>query len=200
MSEDDLDATLVRWYEPLEQSADIVQRWLSAAGRHLPEAVPVRFDDSEPLRRRFDTEAGLTNAYLHTDGLLFLQCTRPVSYAALAAPRVPKSWGRYGAHVMHTSLRPSDERLQRFALSVVGPGTVYVSASVAGANDPGAEPHLAPLGRWHGPPVRPPAWFWLCPRYERRLRDGWLPEKFCARLDEVEPSRRRAARFPWGLR
>jgi len=71
MAERRLDVLVVRWYERQDRSPDIVGRWLRAAREHLPEAVPRRFGDSEPLRGRFerDGEAGLTNAYAAADQL-----------------------------------------------------------------------------------------------------------------------------------
>ncbi|MFD1812637.1 hypothetical protein [Rhodococcus gannanensis] len=82
------------------------------------------------------------------------------------------------------------------------------------------EPYLAPLGRWLGLPPAPPVWCWFGSAYASSLRrsslvtrpygpglcwDGdlagpWVPERLRARLDELEPRRRRARRVPCGVR
>lgn len=147
--------------------------------------------------------------------------------ASLGTPNVPRYWDRTMGHSMSTLLPVDDERLRRFALAFAGPATIYLSASLARgmildgsqlvgpAEDPG-ERYLAPLGNWHGPPREPPVWCWFGPDYFRRLRrhidaetsgtgllwtgGPWIPDRFCARFDELEPSRRIAARMPRGLR
>lgn len=94
-------------------------------------------------------------------------------------------------------------------------GTMFASASVrrdllwtghtlvVDRPDPDEQPYLAPLGQWLGLPPRPPLWAWFGPGYRRLVpRYGereWVSRELVARLDEPEPSRRRARRLPRGL-
>lgn len=228
MAEIEVDSLTVRWYERAEGAPDIVTRWLAAAREHLPEAVPRRFGDSEPLRGRFEKagENGLRRAYEQADQLFFLAGAGPVPHASLAARLRPRH-GPMAVHTMQVLARPDDERVRRFALALTHAGTTYLSGSVAGGRilDRGVlhgpaerpeEPYLAPMGDWLGLPPRPPAWCWFGPAYARLVRRGvggeqvaggllytggpWADPRLHARLDEVEPSRRAAQRLPRGLR
>jgi hypothetical protein len=212
-----LDVVVVRWYERLDRSPDVVPRWLAAARDHLPEATPRRYGDSEPLRGRFDRdgEAGLTRAYAEADSLLFLAGTPPVFHASLSTRGTGRlRGGPVGAHTLHAELDPADERLHRFALALTHPGTIYVSASVSGGEtldrgtlygpgDRPAEPYLAPLGFWLGLPPTRPAWHFFGTAYTRALPadlgTGWVPERFQARLQEDDIAQRHAPRLPRGL-
>ncbi|GID91794.1 hypothetical protein ACFQFC_00775 [Amorphoplanes digitatis] len=204
---------LVRWYERRDRSPDIVARWLGAARAHLPEAVPRRFGDTEPLRGRFDrggTEA-LARAHASADSILLLAGTPPVHDATLAAAPARRH-GPIAVHSLHAASHPGDDHLLRFALALTHPGTVYVSASADG----GGEPYLAPMGDWSGLPPEPPSWCWLGGAYARLagphlaaepvagglLYTGgpWVPAPLRARLSEIDPARRHAARMPRGLR
>jgi len=222
-----LDVLTVRIYER-PGAAPIVPRWLAAAREHLPEAVPVRFGDTEPLRGRFDRlgEKGLLEAYAAADHLLFLTGRPPVYHASLAVPR-RTGWGPTISHGLDVEATPGDERVRRFALALAGPATVYLSASVSGGLlldgrsliGPAAvppEPYLAAFGEWLGLPPEPPEWCWFGPDYAslvRRHTPGdavagglfytggpWVPERLRARLDEVDPINRHARRMPRGLR
>lgn len=227
MSERTVDALVVRWYE--RHSPGVVDRWLRAADEHLPEAVPRKFGDTEPLRGRFgrDGARALVQAHADADPLLFLAGTPPVYHASLAAPG-PRRQGPVAAHSLQVALDAAgpDPRVRRFALAFVHPGTVYVSASVergltldrgtlwGPAAEPG-EPYLAPHGDWLGLPPDPPLWCWFGPVYRRRVsRDlsgeehaggllysggPWVRASLQARPSEPDPARRRAARVPRGL-
>lgn len=218
MAERKLDALVVRWYERRDQSPDVVTRWLAAAGAHLPEAMPRRFGDSEPLRGRLERDGtdGLRQAYAKAAPLLFLAGAPPVFHASLSAPGPGR--GPVDVHSMQAELDPADERARAFALALTHPGTLYVSASVAGgmtldrrtlwgpAERP-EEPYLAPRGEWLGLPPSPPAWCWFGPEYARLTRrtglytgGPWVDEALHARLDEPDPARRHAARRPRGTR
>jgi hypothetical protein len=228
VAERKLDVLVVRWYEHAGRSPDVVTRWLAAAREHLPEAVPRRYGDTEPLRGRFDRdgERGLAQAYAKADTLLFLAGTPPVFHGSLATGRGP-SLGPVAVHSMQAELDPDDQRVRRFALALVHPGTVYVSASIAGGTvldgrtlygpaERPEEPYLAPLGAWLGLPPAPPAWCWFGPGYARLVKGHvnaeaaagglvftggpWVSEPLRARLHEVDPVRRTAARLPRGLR
>ncbi|MET8150935.1 hypothetical protein ACIBSW_33955 [Actinoplanes sp. NPDC049668] len=207
-----VSGVLVRWYERRDRSPDIVARWLDAARAHLPEAVPRRFGDTEPLRGRFDRDgpAALARAYADADQLLMLDGTPPVRHASLAAPA--RRRGPIAVHSLHAGAHPGDDRLRRFALALTHPGTVYVSASAAGT----PEPYVAALGDWSGLPPEPPDWCWLGAPYARlagrhlaaeRVAGGllytggpWVPGHLRARLSEVDPAHRHAPRMPRGLR
>jgi hypothetical protein len=215
MAERKIDVVVVRWYERLPATG-IVGRWFDAATAYLPEAVPVRFGDSEPLRGRggrAEVEAALEKA----STMLFLAGAAPVYHASFGTDGGPRL-GPVVAHSMQAELDPSDERVREFALAVAGEDTVYVSASVAGgmtldrkrlwgpAERP-EEPYLAPLGQWLGLPPEPPAWCWFGTSYAKKLgttqmtgTGTWVPEGLRARLGEVDPAQRQAAWVPRELR
>ncbi|WP_181780346.1 hypothetical protein [Pseudonocardia pini] len=211
MSEERVEALVLRWYA--RRGPGIVPRWLAAAREHLPEALPVRFGESEPLRTRFVTDADLVAAHAAADPLLFLRCTPPVHDVSLGAG---SRGGPVLAHTLHALLDPADERVRRFALAVADEDTLYVSASVAdqflddgtlyGPAGRQGEPFLAARGDWLGLPPSPPVWCWFGPAYARKVGrtlwtgGEWVPERFRARLDEVDPVRRHARRMPRGLR
>jgi len=225
MTDRRLDVLVVRWYERTARSPDVVARWLAAAREHLPEAVPRRYGDTEPLRGRFgrDGDQGLAEGYARAGTLLFLRGAPPVWHASLAGA----GHGPVRAHSLQAGLDPADERVHRFALALTHRDTVYVSASVARgmvldgstlygpAEDP-EEPCLAPRGDWLGLPPGPPAWCWFGPAYARRVArhvaaepiagglwfsgGTWVPEPLRARLHEPDPARRHAPRGPRGLR
>ena len=216
MPERRLDVLSVHWYE-LRTAPAVAPRWLSAARAHLPEALPLRFGESEPLRGRFDRDgdAGFLAAAERATGLLAVMGGPPVHAASLAATPMIDRWGPVQSHTMSVEVDPADERVRAFALALTVPETIYVSASTD--RDllldrrtlvhigPGTrEPHLAALGDWLGLPPTPPQWCWFGPPYRRLggLWTGgeWVPERYRARLDEVDPVRRHAPRIPRGLR
>lgn len=227
MTERKLDVLVLRCYEHAGRSPDIVTRWLAAAREHLPEAVPRRYGDSEPLRGRFGTDGdrGLARAYAEADTLLFLAGTPPVYHASLSVAG-ERGRGPVVAHSLQAEVDPADERVRRFALALTHPGTVYVSASIArgtvlsgrtlwGPAEQREEPFLAPLGHWLGLPPARPAWCWFGPGYTRLVgrrlttepaagglwcdSGPWVPERLRARLDEADLHRRTAPRLPRGL-
>lgn len=227
VGERQIDVLTVRLYER-PGAAPIVPRWLAAARSHLPEAIPERFGDIEPLRGRFRRlgEDGLLRAYAEADSLFFLIGSPPVHHASLAAPHRGK-WGPTVSHTLDVETGPDDERVRRFALALAGPATFYISASIAGglvldgrtlvgpAPHP-PEPYLAALGDWLGLPPSPPEWCWFGPDYVPLLRRAvqgeplgaglfysggpWVPDRLRARLDEIDPAHRHARRMPRGLR
>ncbi|SNY29367.1 hypothetical protein [Paractinoplanes atraurantiacus] len=226
MTERKLDALVIRWYERRTDATDVVARWLSAARAHLTEAVPRRFGESEPLRGRGDDNA-LQEAYAKADPMLFLAGSPPVYHATLAAAN-PRLGGPVAAHTMTGALDPADPQVREFALAMTRTGTIYVSASAStmeldgdtlyGQDRRREEPYLAPLGDWLGLPPEPPLWCWFGPGYTRLLRrhieaeplagglfharghGEWVPDRFRARLAEIDPARRHAPRMPRGLR
>ncbi|MEV6305368.1 hypothetical protein AB0M02_38560 [Actinoplanes sp. NPDC051861] len=227
MGERKIDVLVVRWYERAGRD-DIAARWLDAAREHLPEAMPRRFGDTEPLRGRLDRdgEEGFLRAYDSADSLLFISGKGPVHHASLSATR-PGYFGPTVAHSLHAELPATDPRVHRFARALLHPSTIYVSASIEGGEildgdtlygppeRPG-EPFLAPVGDWLGLPPRPPIWCWFGPAYQRLVRrqvtgekvaDGlfwsggpWVREPLHARLSEPDPNHRAALRTPRGLR
>jgi hypothetical protein len=220
-----VDVLTVRWYERAARSPDIVTRWLDAAREHLPEAMPRRFGAVEPLRGRLDRdgEDGFRRGHERADTLFFLAGTAPVYSGSLSAGK-PRHFGPTVAHSLHAVLEPDDERLRRFALALTHPHMIFVSASMSVQTldrgqlwgGPDEQPFLAGLGEWQGLPPVPPAWCWLGPAYTRlagRRVSGstisggllwtggpWVDECLQARLSEVDPARRHAARMPGGLR
>jgi hypothetical protein len=223
-----VDVLLVRWYEQRERSAPILGRWLAAAEEHLPAALPRRFGDSEPLRGRLDRDGrdGLAAAYDRAEQLFFVNGEPPVRGGSLSADKAPW-WGPVAGHTLDVELGAADDAVRRFALAVAGEHTFYVSASVERGllldgrtlvhdRPSTAEPYLAGLGDWVGLPPDPPLWAWFGSAYVplvRRHLDAtpeaggllrtagpWVPDALVARLDEVDPARRHAARLPRGLR
>jgi hypothetical protein len=224
-----VDVLLVRWYERREGAAAVLPRWLAAAEEHLPAALPRRFGDTEPLRGRLDRvgPGGLASAYDRAEQIFLLDGVPPVRGATLAPARRPPWWGPVEAHTLHVELGGADEAVQRFATALAGEGTLYVSASVERDllldgrtlvydRSSTGEPFLAPLGDWLGLPPAPPTWCWFGPLYGPLIRHHldaepvgggllrtsgpWVPADLVARLDEVDPARRRAARIPRGSR
>lgn len=134
--------------------------------------------------------------------------------------------GDAGAVRLHVAAG-SFTRIEPFVLAVArGPGTIAVvldaplrwtwTGRTLFGQESVSPPFLAPLGRWQGlPPERPP-WCWLGPAYARALRRAlpgtdvagglvpdagtWAPPAWCARPDEIEPSRREARRMPRPVR
>ena len=214
MGERKIDVLVVRWYERLP-AAGIVGRWFDAAAGLLPEAVPVRFGESEPLRGR-GGRAEVEAAWAGASSLLFLAGKAPVHHISFGTGGGPRL-GTVVAHAMQAELDPGDERVRKFALAVAGDNTFYVSVSTAGgmtldrktlwgpAESP-EEPFLAPLGQWLGLPPEPPVWCWFGPSYAKKTGievyagGPWVPERLQARLGEADPARRTAAWMPRGLR
>lgn len=205
-----LDVLSVRWYE-LRTAPPIAPRWLAAARAHLPEAMPRRFGDSEPLRGTFDAlgEGGFVAGSARARGLFALSCHPPVHAASLAAEPLIARWGPVQSHHMSVELPPDDTRVRAFAEALVVPETLYVSATVDRDlllsrrtlvhDGPGTdEPYLAPLGSWLGLPPTPPVWHLLGRPYARVRNLDWAAHS--ARLEEVDPARRYARRMPRGLR
>lgn len=210
MAERLVDVLVVRWYERRDSASDAARRWIAAAEEHLPEALPKRFGETEPLRGRGDP----LPAYAAATSLFLLAGSRPVYHGSLSAG----GYGPVAGHSLHAVLDAGDDRVRRFALAMAGPGTFYVSASVSRGQTldrntlwgpgQGEEPFLAPLGEWLGLAPEPPAWCWFGPAYARMLRrtdplwtgGPWVPDRFQARLTEVDPARRHAPSMPRGLR
>ncbi|MCO8269433.1 hypothetical protein M1L60_02375 [Actinoplanes sp. TRM 88003] len=210
MAKSKIDVLVVRWYER-RAAPDIVDRWFEAADAHLPEATPVRFGESEPLRGR-GGRAEVEAAWTRAGSLLFLAGRPPVHHASLGAGGGTRL-GPAVAHSLQIAVDPGDARVRQFALAVAGADTLYVSASVAGgmtldrktlwgpAERP-EEPYLAPLGQWLGLPPEPPVWCWFGSVYAKEVGTDfyeggpWVPPRLRAQLDEVDPARRRAAWLP----
>lgn len=167
------------WYERERDMGVVPDRWLRAARAELPEAVPKRFGDSEPLRHRFEAEGdeGLRRAWEAADGLLFLASRPVVPHAALAAPSRPgrARLGDVGAHVLRVALPPEDPRLRAFVLALATPATVFVAVDERLGQQPGSgrggHRYLAGLGQWLGLPEAPPRWCWFGEAYTRALLD-----------------------------
>lgn len=206
-----VDVLVVRWYERRVDAGDAARRWIAAAEEHLPAALPRRFGETEPLRGKGDMIA----AYASASSLFLLAGSPPIYHGSLSAG----GYGPVAGHSMQAVVDQDHSAVRRFALAMAGPATLYVSASVSrgetldrntlwGPGEGGSEPYLAPLGEWLGLPPAPPVWCWFGRDYQRLLRrkeplwsgGPWVPEKFHARLDEVDPVRRHAARMPSGLR
>jgi len=172
-------ASEVTWYERERDMGVVTDRWLRAARAELPEAVPTRFGDSEPLRHRLDLEgdAGLRRAWEAADGLLFLTARPVVPHAALATrSRSGRArLGDVGAHVLRVALPLDDPRLRAFVVALTTPATVFVSVNEPLAQSSGSgrggHRYLAGLGRWLGLPEEPPRWCWFGAAYTAALTD-----------------------------
>ncbi|GAB2576429.1 hypothetical protein Aab01nite_13060 [Paractinoplanes abujensis] len=213
MSDTKIDVLVVRWYE--RRNTTIVRRWLDAAREHLPEAVPVRFGDTEPLRGRGGAEE-LQAAWARAAPLLFATGKKPVLGISMAGGGTdwPVKYGPTVVHSLTVATGPDDVRVKAFARAVASDDTFYTSASTAGGMtldrntlwgpaERREEPYLAPQGDWLGLPPTPPAWCLFGPDYAKLATYGegsWVSERLRARLDETEPSRRQARKMPRGLR
>jgi hypothetical protein len=222
MAERRIDVLQVRWYVRAEGLAGIVPRWFAAAREHLPEALPRRFGDSEPLRGKLDRdgEAGVEKMYERADSSLYLRGDPPVHGGAMSRGN---KYGPTSSHSLAVETGIADDRVRAFALALADEHTLYLSASIdrdlllsgrtlVHDRPSTSEPYLAGLGTWLGLPPEPPLWCWFGPEYARdvpgeRLQDGrlwtggaWVPENLRARLDEPDPARRTAPKMPGELR
>jgi hypothetical protein len=224
VTETQLDVLALRWYvDRRREPVDIAQRWLDTARAHLPAAVPRRFGATEPLRSRLDGDGAFRAAYTSADTLLAHVGTAPTLGGTLGTPNLRHRLGPMTSHSLDVRLDAADDPAVRafFVAFAEAAATVYASASARrglvwtgrtlySAGPDGAEPYLAPLGQWLGLPARAPAWVWFGADYRRLVSmpagvlhvdpAGWIDSRLVARLDEVEPSRRVAARVPRGLR
>jgi hypothetical protein len=216
-----VDVLRLQWYvDSRHEPADVPQRWLALCREHLPQALPRRFGAGEPLRGRLDRDGdtGFVRAYAEADSLLFMAGDLPCLGGSLGTPRREVRIGPMTSHGLDVRLDAATADVGVHALFVAAAeafGTVFASASVrrdllwtgrtlvVDRPDPDEQPYLAPLGEWLGLPPRPPLWAWFGPGYRRLVPPGWerqwVPPHLIARLDEPEPSRRRARRLPRGL-
>uniref|UniRef100_UPI0020277DA9 hypothetical protein n=1 Tax=Actinotalea sp. C106 TaxID=2908644 RepID=UPI0020277DA9 len=85
-----VDMVELRWYcRPRPEAPDAIRVLLNAAARHLPEALPRRFGEYEPLQGKYADVgvAGLDAAWRAADGTFFIKGTLPVVDGSLDAPR-----------------------------------------------------------------------------------------------------------------
>jgi hypothetical protein len=217
MTEERLDVLSLRWYvDRRREPADLAQRWLDTARAHLPAAVPRRFGDTEPLRRRLTSDDTFSAGYAAADTLLAHVGSAPTLGGTLGTPNLRHRLGPMTSHSLDVRLDAADDPAVRafFTAFAEAAATVYASASIRrglvwtgrtlySAGPDGAEPYLAPLGQWLGLPPRAPEWAWFGADYRRLVGEpvgSWIDPRLIARLDEVEPSRRVAARVPRALR
>jgi hypothetical protein len=225
VSETVLDVLSLRWYvDRRREPDDLPRRWLAAARAHLPAALPRRFGATEPLRGRGDDDAFVA-AYAAADTLLAHVGSAPTLGGTLGTPNLRHRLGPMTSHSLDVRWDAADDPAVRafFVAFAEAAGTVFASASrrrdqvwtgrTLCSNGPdGGEPYLAPLGQWLGLPPEPPTWGWFGPEYQRLLRvpaetrsdddepARWIDPRLVARLDQVEPSRRVAAKVPRSLR
>jgi hypothetical protein len=226
MTDTRVDVLALRWYvDRRREPADLAQRWLDTARAHLPPALPRRFGDSEPLRGRLDRDGddAFLAAYATADVLLAHSGSEPTLGGTLGTPNLRHRLGPMTSHSLDVRLDAADEPGVRafFAAFAGATATVYASASIRRGliwtgrtlysdGPDGSEPYLAPLGQWLGLPPRAPVWAWFGADYRRLVPmptavahihpATWIDPRLVARLDEIEPSRRVAARVPRGLR
>jgi hypothetical protein len=226
MTETRVDVLALRWYvNRRREPDDLAQRWLDTARAHLPAALPRRFGATEPLRGRLDRDGDVAflAAYATADTLLAHSGGAPTLGGTLGTPNLRHRLGPMTSHSLDVRLDAVDQPDVRefFVAFADAAATVYASASVRRGlvwtgrtlysdGPDGGEPYLAPLGRWLGLPPGPPVWAWFGGQYRGLLRlttgvlhdrpATWIDPRLVARLDEVEPSRRTAARVPRGLR
>jgi hypothetical protein len=76
---DRIDVIRISWYFP-DDSRDLAALYLAAARKYLPEALPRRFGEFEPLQNKLDLvgEAGFRDAATAATGLLFWKGAFPV--------------------------------------------------------------------------------------------------------------------------
>lgn len=181
----------VTWYVRASEAIDgVAQRWVAAAREHLPEAIPQRYGDSEPLRGRWHTgggEEGLVEAHARADPMFAL------GYDGVPGPTGVRVFGAglpiaAGARPLGdaTSLTLSvaagaAAEIEPFVLALAqGPGTILVlrdapmrwgwTGRTLFTQEYRPIPYLAPHGRWQGLPPDPPPWCWLGPEYARAVR------------------------------
>jgi hypothetical protein len=186
-----IDVLSLRWYVRRgEAIPGAAVRWIAAGHEHLPEAVPTRYGEAEPLRRRWHTdggEAGFVAAHADAIGSLILgRGDPPVLGGGLATMRHVIAWGPVVSHSLDLDRTVLDDPAARlrvlafFTAVADGPGGVYAEAhdvpDVAWTgrtlyhDRPPERPYLAAHGDWIGLPPTRPRWAWFGPPYVRRVR------------------------------
>ena len=212
-----LDVLSLRWYvDRRREPDDLPRRWLATARAHLPAALPRRFGATEPLRGRGGDNAFVT-AYAAADTLLAHRGSAPTLGGTLGTPNLRHRLGPMTSHSLDVRWDAADDPAVHafFVAFAEAAGTVFASAArrhdlvwtgrtLYSDGPDGGEPYLAPLGQWLGLPPRAPQWAWFGPDYRRMLPapdpGTWVDPRFVARLAEIEPGRRVAARVPRALR
>jgi hypothetical protein len=192
-----VDVVSLHWYvRPAEALPGLARRWAQACVEHLPEALPQRYGDLEPLRGRWHTgggEDGFVAAHAAASQFLFLgpggartDALPAVLGGALPAAGRPSYFGPTDSAHLTVERGAWDDpelraRLDAFVLAVAtGPGTIAVVAddedgriwtgrTLVYVGGP-VPPYLAPLGEWLGLPPERPRWCWLGPDYAHALR------------------------------
>lgn len=185
MPDERIDVLSLRWYVRRgEAMPGAAARWIAACHEHLPEAVPSRYGEAEPLRRRWHTEggeAGFVAAHADAVGSLILgRGDPPVLGGGLATMRHVIAWGPVVSHSLDLDRTVLDDpgarrRVLAFFTAVAdGPGSVYAEAhdvpDVAWTgrtlyhDRPPERPYLAAHGDWLGLPPTRPRWAWFGPR------------------------------------
>jgi hypothetical protein len=171
-----IDVLSLRWY--VRRGVAIpgaAARWVAACREHLPEAVPNRYGEAEPLCRRWHTgggEEGFIAAHAAAVGDLILgRGDPPVLGGGLAAVRQMIAWGPVVSHSLDLDRTVLDDPAARrrvlvfFTAVADGPGGVYAEAhdvpDVAWTgrtlyhDRPPGRPYLAARGDWIGLVDRP---------------------------------------------
>lgn len=177
-----VDVVELRWFaRRADAPPDLPHRWLAACRARLPAALPRRFDTTEPLRRRFDTEGDAGFAAVHGGETLYFRATRPCFEGSVAGP----GRGRVAAHSMVLDRAVDPAALLGLFVDLAGATAAFwASAAVQrgltwtgrALYGPGPDQtlYLAPGGTWLGLPAAPVAWSWFGPAY-RRLVPRSLP-------------------------
>jgi hypothetical protein len=178
-----VDVVEVRWYVPSNfDSAEAARSWLRLARAHLPEALPRRYGQYEPLPMKFDVKDPEPFVQLAADsgGLLFFKASSPATDGHLAG--TPNAGANVAAHSLTLHREALHDARWREALraffvqfaiesrAVLATAEVVRGLTWSGRSlsfGPGAEKttYLAPRGQWLGLPPYPVWWVWFGAEY-----------------------------------
>jgi hypothetical protein len=176
-----IDLVSVHWYVTQGDRRHDARAWLDAARRHLPEALPRRYGQDEPLSEKYDRaapEAFVAAAGEATSSVL-VKGSRPCLDGAIAASEDGWPVSAHSLSVQRVALHDPGwlASFRRFFVDVADTtGALYAAAEVVrgvvwngrtvwydGQEEPAA--YLAARGVWAGPPPYPVWWSWFGPEY-----------------------------------
>jgi hypothetical protein len=174
-----VDVVEVRWYVPSNFDAtETAQSWLRLARAHLPEALPRRYGEFEPLSMKFEAKDSepFVIFVANASGSVFFKATSPATEGSIAGP--PFADAKVTAHHLTRHREALCDARWRGALrslfvqfaieshAVLATAEVVRGLTWTGRSlgfGPGAEKttYLAPRGQWLGLPPYPVWWAWF---------------------------------------
>ena len=176
-----IDLVSAHWYVRQGDRRRDAQAWLDAARTYLPEALPRRFGEYEPLSAKYDAASpgAFVDAVAGAQASLLLKGTRPCLDGALAASEEGWPVSAHSLSLQRAALHDPEWRtsFRRFFVEVASAtDALYAVAEVHrnvvwngrtvwhdGDDEPTA--YLAARGVWAGLPPYPVWWSWFGPDY-----------------------------------